>query len=58
MIVYIGVMFDVFIFTSSTKLGRGYVFASLFICEQLPDHNFNRGVTKPAGINCYVNMWK
>ena len=48
-------------FTFANKVGRRLCFrpclcVCLSVCEQLPDHNFNCGVMKLAGINCYGNM--
>ena len=33
-------------------------FVCLSVCEQFPDHNFNCGVMKLSGINCYIKIWK
>ena len=47
----------IIIITSDNKVEE-VLFSPLFVCEQLPDHNFSCRVMKLSGNNCYIKIWK
>ena len=49
------------VITSDNEVGEvlfSPLFVCLFVCEQLPDHNFSCEVMKLSGISCYIKIWK